>query len=173
MKKLITLAVMAVMFSAMSFAQTTVKYQGEVSGGFSIGVGKNAYNRITLHTIQGAKIGDYFSTGLGCGLDWYHGLYPEYWEKQGKADAGELVMPIYLNLKGYLPVESEVKPFLSFDVGYALGLTAGVSGLGGFYCTPAIGCIFKKFKAEVGVNLQNASGLVTSPAIKLAVGYVF
>lgn len=112
MKRILFLAVVSAMSVVTAMAQTSVKYHGEINAGYSIGVGSYPVSRVSLYTIQGIKVGDYFSTGLGLGLDWYKGLYAEYWEKQGKADMGELAMPIYLNMKGYLPVNEKVAPYL-------------------------------------------------------------
>ena len=104
-------------------------------------------DRVNLHTIQGIQVGKYFSTGLGLGLDYYHEFY----------DSGELVVPIYLNLKGYLPVSEKVSPYFSFDIGVGVGATEGVSGFSGMYCTPAIGVKAGKFKAQLGYNIQRVS----------------
>ena len=102
MKKLFLLIVTTVISANIAKAQVQVTYQGEVDAGYSIGVGTFATSRVNLHTIQGIRIGEYVSTGLGLGLDYYHEFY----------DNGELVIPIYLNIKGYLPVSKKVSTFL-------------------------------------------------------------
>lgn len=175
MKRILFLAVVSAMSVVTAMAQTSVKYHGEINAGYSIGVGSYPVNRVSLYTIQGIKVGDYFSTGLGLGLDWYKGLYAEYWEKQGKADMGELAMPIYLNMKGYLPVNKKVAPYLTFDIGYGIGLTEGLDGFGGLYITPGVGIKVGHFKAEVGFNVQRIVDVVNvnANALKLAIGYVF
>ncbi|MFI3292947.1 MAG: hypothetical protein SNI70_05460 [Rikenellaceae bacterium] len=47
---------------------TGVKYQGEVLTGFGAGVGLLPMDRLYLHTIQGVRVGEHFSAGLGIGL---------------------------------------------------------------------------------------------------------
>jgi len=175
MKRSLILAFLTVMVIVPATAQVRVKYHGEIKAGDSIGVGSYAKNRVNLYTIQGVKIGEYFSTGLGLGLDWYRGLYAEYWEKQGKPDMGELAMPIYLNVKGYLPVNEKVAPYLTFDIGYGIGLTEGLDGFGGLYLTPGVGIKAGHFKAEVGFNVQRIVDVVNvnANALKLAIGYIF
>ncbi len=166
MKKLFLLAVAAVMLVSVANAQVPVKYQGEVDLGYSIGVGTFSTGRVNLHTIQGVRIGKYFSTGLGLGLDYYHEFY----------ERGELAIPIYLNLKGYLPVFEKVNPYFSFDIGVGVGATEGVSGLSGMYCTPAIGIKAGKFKAQLGYNVQriSESGIgFNANAVQIKVGVVF
>lgn len=147
-------------------AQAPVKYHGEVDLGYSIGVGTFSTGRVNLHTIQGIQIGEYFSTGVGLGLDYYHEFY----------ESGELVIPIYLNLKGYLPVSEKVAPYFSFDIGAGIGATEGVSGMSGMYLTPAIGIKAGKFKAQLGYNVQRVSedGIgISMNAIQIKVGFMF
>lgn len=166
MKKLLLLVAMATMSICTANAQIPVKYHGEVDLGYSIGVGTFATGRVNIHTIQGVQIGKYFSTGLGLGLDYYH----EFYEK------GELAIPIYLNLKGYLPVSEKVAPYFSFDIGAGVGATSGVTGMSGLYCTPAVGIKAGKFKAQLGYNIQRVSesGIgFNINAIQIKVGLMF
>lgn len=168
MKRLfLTLAVAVLSIgSVVAQSNSLVKYQGEVDLGYSIGVGTFSTGRVNLHTIQGVKIGEYFSTGIGLGLDYYHEFY----------DNGELMIPVYLNLKGYLPVSETVSPYLSFDIGGGFGVTEGVSGLSGVMYMPAIGVKIKRFKAQFGYNVQriSESGIgFNMNAIQIKVGFVF
>jgi len=164
MKKLLLTAIAATVSLCAVHAQVPVKYQGEVDLGYSIGVGEFATGRVNLHTIHGVKIGDYFSTGVGVGVDYYH---------EGEA---ELMIPVYLNLKGYLPVSEKVSPYLSFDIGAGIGATEGVSGLSGMMLTPAIGVKAGIFKAQIGYNVQriSESGVgVNFNALQIKVGVMF
>lgn len=175
MKRIIITIVVAVISIVSAFAQVSVKYHGELNAGYSVGVGTYAADRVNLNTIQGIQIGDYFSVGLGLGLDWYRGLYADYWKEKGKADRGELAMPIYLNVKGYLPVNETVVPYLTFDIGYGIGITEGLDGFGGLYLTPGVGIRFGRFKVEAGFNVQQITDVikVNTNALKLSVGYIF
>ena len=163
MKKFFLLLTATIIASTV-FAQTPIKYQGEVDLGYSIGTGTFAADRVNLHTIHGAKIGNYFSAGLGLGLDYYH---------EGE---GELIVPIYLNMKGYLPVSEKVSPYLSFDIGVGVGASEYVSGFSGLYCMPAIGNKARHFMAQLGYNVQTLSeeGIsISFNAIQLKLGVVF
>ena len=104
MKKLLLLAATAAMAISAVNAKIPVKYHGEADLGYSIGVGTFSTCRANLHTIQGVQVGRYFSAGLGLGLDHYHEFY----------EIGVLAIPIYLNLKGYIPVSEKVAPYISF-----------------------------------------------------------
>ncbi len=166
MKKFILLVFAVIMSVSITNAQTSVKYQGEVDLSYSIGVGTFSTNRVNLHTIQGIKIGQYFSTGVGLGLDYYHEFY----------ENGELIIPIYLNLKGYLPISEKISPYLSFDIGAGIGATLGVKKLSGVMYTPAIGIRVGKFKAQIGYNVQRLSEFgigFNMKAIQIKTGVIF
>lgn len=163
MKKFLFLAAVAVMAMGSASAQTPVKYHGEVDLGYSIGVGTFSTGRVNLHTVQGVRIGRHFSTGVGVGLDYYHELE-------------ELFIPIYLNMKGYLPVSEKVSPYFSLDIGAGVGASSGASGLSGLYCMPAVGVKLGKFKAQLGYNIQRVSesGLgFNMNAVQIKVGLMF
>ena len=159
-KRVLMLMLFAVICNVSSFAQTDVKYHAEVDLGYSTGVGEWCFERVNLHTVQGVKIGNNFSVGLGLGVDYYY-------------DLEEAFMPITVNAKGYLPVSNKVSPFISLDLGYGVGLSNSGSG---FTYTPAIGVKLSKFKIQVGYNCQKIteSGLsLNMGAIQLKLGFMF
>lgn len=145
MKKLTLFITVLLISISSAWAQVPVKYQGEVDLGYSIGVGTWATGRVNIHTIQGAMIGDYFSAGVGFGVDIYH---------EGGTD---ILVPIYLNLKSYVPTNSNVSPYVSFDIGAGVGATEYVSGLSGLMLTPALGVKVGMFKVQIGYNMQKIS----------------
>ena len=168
MKKFFLLVV-SLFFAANLFAQTPVKYQGEFDLGYSFGVGTFATDRVNLNTIQGLKFGDYFSAGIGIGLDYFHEFYE-----------GKLFTPLYLNLKGYLPISLPVweksSLFVSFDIGSNRATVDGTAVSGLFY-TPAIGAKIGMIKFQFGYNMQKLSGGGVSGidvnSIQLRVGAMF
>lgn len=168
MKKFVALVILFILMAGAVNAQSILKggkvrYQGEVDLGYSIGVGTFGAGRINLHTIQGAKFGRYFSAGLGLGLDYYH-------------SGSHLILPAYLNLKGYYPVSPKVSPYLSFDIGVGVGISSALSGLSGVYCTPAVGIRAGHFKAQLGFNIQRLSEMgigFNFNAVQLKVGVIF
>lgn len=173
MKKTISLLML---MACTSFAQaqtnTNIKYQGEVLAGYSAGIGTFGLDRVNLHTIQGVRFNEYFSTGLGLGLN----FYPNY-----IYDAPELSMPIFLNAKGYLPVSNSTKLFLSLDLGVSVGLTEGMSGMSGFLIAPAVGASFKvspknAINISLGYDCQKWSESITSitnGALAVKLGFQF
>lgn len=147
MKKTLLTLIFIVGISTISFAQNAnIKYHGEVEAGYTLGVGDELYknDRINLRTIQGIQIGECFSTGLGLGIDYYLN------------DVNEMAIPVYANFKGYYPTGTDIKPYLSLNLGYGIGI-GDISDLSGFMWEPAVGVKLKWLKAEVGYTSQHAS----------------
>ena len=167
MKKILFIVTMMLVTSyGISAQEVKTKYQGEFDLSYSIGTGTFSTNRVNIHTIHGTKIGNIFSLGVGFGLDYYHEIY----EKR------ELFIPIFANVKGYLPVNDKFSPFLSLDLGYSVGATLGVKDLGGFMWSQAVGIKYDKLKFQIGYTSQELSedGIgIRMNAIQLMLGIVF
>ncbi len=142
-----------------------INYRGEVDLGYSIGVGAIGLGRVNIHTIQGVQIGRYLSAGLGTGVDIYH------------YDGASCMIPVYLNVKGHLPISRIVVPYLSFDIGGGIGVGPQMAGLDGVICSPAIGAQVSFAHIQVGYALQQFSGLsgfrINCHAVQLKVGVQF
>ncbi len=139
-----------------------VKYQGELDLGYSLGVGTFATDRVNIHTIHGAKIGKYFSAGVGVGLD----LYTE-------GEGTDIIVPIYLNMKGFLPTGTVATPYFSMDIGAGVGASEYTSGLSGMVITPAIGVNYGLLKVQIGYNVQKISEMgisININSIQLKIG---
>jgi len=104
----------------------------------------------------------------------------DYWHEL--SDNGELSMPVFLNLKGYLPVSEKVRPFLSLDLGVSVGLTEGLSEMSGLLCTPAIGVAVGVGNSgnalifSLGYNMQqwSESGLgINTNTLNIKLGFQF
>lgn len=148
-------------------AKGKVSYQGEVDLGYSFGVGKRASERVNIHTIQGIKVGKYFSTGIGTGFDFYYDF----------DDSSEAIVPVYLNLKGYYPVSKKVSPFVSCDVGLGVGVTGDLDNDTGLTVAPAVGVVWGVFKAQVGYNMQKVKnidlGKLSMSSVQVKIGIMF
>ena len=167
MKKII-FTIMILMTSSFMMNAQEINYQGEVGLGGSITTDGYQTGRAVANfrTIHGAKIGDYLFTGLGFGADWY------FFDEGSSGDDSEVVIPVFLNLKGYYPGNKHFKPFVSLDLGYGFGVTQSISGEGGFMYSPAIGFQYKKFQMQVGYEHQSISGSGFG-SCHLRVGVVF
>jgi len=101
------------------------KYQGETSVGMAFGVSHRSDTKIVVgETIHGIRFSNYFFAGIGIAAHYY-------W------DMSEVVMPGFLNIKGYYPLNSKFSPYASVDAG--LGWKFGIGGGGGVYFSQGIG----------------------------------
>ena len=125
-----------------------VKYQAEISIGLSVesllhnnqnNQETNRSSRVIFHHISSARINDYFSLGLGMGVDI---------DNKYVFDGVEHLMPIYLNAKGYLPMNANYL-FLEFSGGHSFGMSKGSKGMGGILLGPGVG-----FVGEVGSGVS-------------------
>ncbi len=146
-------------------AQVKSVYQGELDFGYAVGVGKCGpiASRMNFHTVHGVKIGKYCSVGLGVGFDLYHDLN------------NDMILPVYLNAKGYYPVSEKFVPYFSLDMGAGVGVTEGVSGQSGIYAMPAVGIRTGRVKVQFGYSVQQLSRdvAVNLNALQFKVGLVF
>lgn len=125
MKRLIIIMVaMATMFTTPVVAQNSnVKYQSEVfvSGGAAIGDmyimlgdmtkdGMKMTYSLSVQTIQGAKFGDYFSAGIGLGLDFLAGPADDL-------DLFAMLIPVYADFKFWIPTNGRITPYLMAEAG--------------------------------------------------------
>ena len=153
----------AVCVAAAASAQVPIKYQGEVDLGCSLGVGALSSERINIHTIQGVKVGEYFSTGVGIGADYY-------------ISGEDMTIPLFLNLKGYIPTNSIVTPYASLDLGAGIGVAGVFKGGAGLLLNPAVGVQIGMFKVQLGYSLQQLTESWVSlnfNAVQFKLGVVF
>lgn len=136
-KSLFLIAVLAIFFTTAAPAQRLVRYQGEIAGGYLIGCNDNDANSVTVHLLNGLAVGDCFSTGIGVGIDCVSALF-----------AMTLAAPVFVNVKGYVPVRRGLRPFLSFDLGASIGLTGYASREAELFYVPALGCAVKVGRKE-------------------------
>ena len=167
MKKLAFLiAALAICFGSAK-GDNLVYYQGEIDFGYSFGVGGDASGRVNIHTIQGIGIGKYLSTGIGTGVDFHHNF----------DDTSEMIVPVFVNVKGYYPLGKKITPFLSCDAGVGVGVTGTIDNNCGFHVAPGIGFVWGLLKVQAGYNLQNVKnvdlGKLSMSSIQLKVGLMF
>lgn len=167
MKRLTILVAILTLFAGVAGAKGIVSYQGEIDLGYSYGYEDDAPESVNLHTIQGIKVGKYFSTGIGTGID----LYYNY------DNTSEAMVPLYLNVKGYVPFGKNVSGFVSCDAGWAVGVTSDIKKLNGISITPSIGIVWGVVKVQVGYYMQSLDcldlKLASMNAVQAKVGIMF
>lgn len=130
MKKILFLVAFTAMTATAANAQWNLNYQGDVELGYSIGVGTFDFDRVNIHTSHGIRFNEYLFVGAGTGLDIY----------TGGGEAG-VALPLYLDVKGYLPVAPKLNLFAGVDLGGHIGLSDNVNG--GFLLSPQVGLAYK------------------------------
>lgn len=164
--KRILLISLAFLCAVTANSQNRISYHGEFDLGYSSGVGTFAIDRFNLNFINGIKIDEYVSIGIGIGTDGY--IY---------AKQVETAMPIFLDIKSYFPIIDNIVPFIAVDCGVGIGLSEYISGLNGIYISPSIGVrLWEHLKVQVGYQSQRLSidGVGTNlGAIQLKLGVIF
>lgn len=174
-----------------------VKYRGEVSvgGAFSNKMSvdafffnfklKSALSRPYLETVHGVMISDYIFAGGGLGLQYYAGKLGELYglvdTKEGKYTWGALAIPLFVNLKGFFPINDDWKPFLNLSLGGTVVAMSNATCVedhtdsyedyyngnmvktgsvydnkhrGGFYCDFGAGVEYKRWMFSLGLQHQ-------------------
>ena len=170
-----------------------VKYRGEVSvgGAFANKMSvdafffnfklKSALSRPYLETVHGVMISDYIFAGGGLGLQYYAGKLGELYDlvdkKEGKYTWGALAIPLFVNLKGFFPINDDWKPFLNLSLGGTIIATSNLTCVedythideyygvktgtiyenkhrGGFYCDFGAGVEYKRWMFGLGMQHQ-------------------
>ena len=167
MKRFTILVAILSLFAGVAGAKGLVSYQGEIDLGYSFGYEDSVPESVNIHTIQGIKVGKYFSTGIGSGLDFYYNY----------DDTSEAMVPLYLNVKGYLPFGDNVSGFISCDAGWALGVTDSIKKVNGITITPSIGIVWGVVKVQVGYYMQSLDcldlKLARMNALQAKIGIMF
>ena len=125
MKRLIIILVaMAAMISTPATAQKgNTKYYGEVfvSGSAAktdihlklwdmIIDGTPMMYGVSVQTIQGAKFGEYFSAGIGTGVDLLYGATDDF-------SLIAALIPVYADFKFWIPTNGKITPYLMAEAG--------------------------------------------------------
>lgn len=113
-----------------------LKYQGEVNTSFSFSIDEETSN-LNLEVINGVRFSRYFFAGAGIGAT-------------ASFSDEAIIFPIFVDLKGYMPVSRKVDLMAGVDVGTKLDYTYDMTG--GFLFRPEFGLNFP-LKRKVGLKL--------------------
>lgn len=190
MKKLLFLLA-AAMIAAPTFAQKTtvtrvnrektyttsehnikVWYQGEVNLGYATSgkmkwtydgeseIGKTNFSRPLISTVHGVRITPYAFVGLGVGAQYAYGEIDKGYDDKWNT----LLIPAFLNLKGYYPINDDFAPYVSVSLGTSFCATSDFDYQdgdweekmkGGFYGEYGLGINYKKLNFGFGIMTQN------------------
>ena len=113
-----------------------LKYQGEVNTSFSFSIDEDMVN-LNLEVINGVRFSRYFFAGAGIGAT-------------ASFSDEAVLFPIFIDLKGYMPVSRKMDLMAGMDVGTKLDYTYDMTG--GFLFRPEFGLNFP-LKRNVGLKL--------------------
>lgn len=113
-----------------------LKYQGEVNTSFSFSIDEETSN-LNLEVINGIRFSRYFFAGAGIGAT-------------ASFSDEAILFPIFVDLKGYMPVSRKMDLMAGVDVGTKLDYTYDMTG--GFLFRPEFGLNFP-LKGKVGLKL--------------------
>lgn len=113
-----------------------LKYQGEVNTSFTFSIDEETSN-LNLEVINGVRFSRYFFAGAGIGAT------------TSFSDEA-ILFPIFVDLKGYMPVSRKMDLMAGVDVGTKLDYTYDMTG--GFLFRPEFGLNFP-LKGKVGLKL--------------------
>ncbi len=154
-KLLLCIAIMMTLTSSLFSQDKKIKYQGEAFLGATVLMAPEAViGSVSMNLITGARFGKYFAMGIGTGLN-------DYVYKINNQLIWFPALPVYLNVKGYLPVGKKNNLFISIDGGYLFHLTDIDGVTGGYTFSPAIGMGFgvgkkdKQINCSIGYILQS------------------
>lgn len=112
------------------------KYQGEVDMSYSFGIDDET-NNVNLEIINGIRFSRHFYAGVGLGAS------------TNFSDEA-VIIPIYVDLKGYIPVSNNLDLTTGVDIGTKLDYYYDMSG--GLLFRPEFGLHFP-IKHKVGMKL--------------------
>lgn len=113
-----------------------LKYQGEVNTSFSFSIDEETCN-LNLEVINGVRFSRYFFAGAGIGAT-------------ASFSDEAILFPIFVDLKGYMPVSRKMDLMAGVDVGTKLDYTYDMTG--GFLFRPEFGLNFP-LNRKVGLKL--------------------
>jgi len=156
------------------------RYQGELNIGYATGgklnLGnggdfegkvKTDFSRPMIETVHGVRINQYAFAGVGLGAHYAYGnmLDSEY-EASIDGEAGKwntLLIPLFLNLKGYYPVTDTFAPYVSLSFGTSFCACSDLDQSesdyesklkGGYYGEYGLGFNYKKLNFGFGLVHQ-------------------
>ena len=120
-------------------------YKGIIEFGYLSEVGNYGMDRIKLNIINGCRIGQYFSLGVGTGLRYY--LEPDAY-----------LIPFFGNFRGNFDI-GNILSYLSLDLGYSFNATHAFESTG-FLLSPTFGVGFRGLDKSIitvgiGYEMQN------------------
>ena len=136
-------------------------------------------SRPIIETVHGVLLSDYLFAGAGVGLQAYmgdlEGAYECFDTKEDATTWGMVAIPMFINIKGFLPINDHFKPFTTLSLGSTIIPISNVNCVtddtyiddnikvgtvdtskmeGGFYCDLGIGVEYNRWILTLGFQRQ-------------------
>lgn len=155
------------------------RYQGEFAFAYGLAVSEGTgdlFPRIVFETVHGVRINPYLFAGVGVGVDYfYKDLYfYDGWNIYELGNSGT-VLPVFANVKGYLPVSRKVALNLSWDLGAAIGVGGYFSGGTEFYTSIGPGVTFGRqsggVRGDFSIRFQHMGEGLNAILFRIGIGF--
>ena len=119
-------------------------YFGIVDVGYFYGYGNNIIegiiscpkHRVNVNFINGYKVNQYYSLGIGVGINYYFNAVTEFF-----SDNNSILVPVFFAFRAKFS-NNKISPYLSFDVGYSFEAKDNFKPFG-VLLSPTIGASYK------------------------------
>lgn len=156
------------------------RYQGEVAFAYGLAVSEGTgdlFPRIVFETVHGVRINPYLFAGVGLGINYfYKDLYIyNYWGSILEGYRGGIVLPVFANVKGYLPISRKVALNLSWDLGAAIGIGGYFNEGTEFYTSIGPGVTFGRqsggVQGDFSIRFQHMGEGLNAILFRIGIGF--
>lgn len=155
------------------------RYQGEFAFAYGLAVSEGMGDlvpRIVFETVHGVRINPYLFAGVGLGINYfYKDLYFfDGWDIYELGNSGT-VLPVFANVKGYLPVSRKVALNLSWDLGAAIGIGGYFNEGTEFYTSIGPGVTFGRqsggVRGDFSIRFQHMGEGLNAILFRIGIGF--
>lgn len=135
------------------------------------------FPRIVFETVHGVRINPYLFAGVGLGINYfYKDLYIyNYWGSILEGYRGGIVLPVFANVKGYLPISRKVALNLSWDLGAAIGIGGYFNEGTEFYTSIGPGVTFGRqsggVRGDFSIRFQHMGEGLNAILFRIGIGF--
>lgn len=155
------------------------RYQGEVAFAYGSAVSEgmqDLFPRIVFETVHGVRINPYLFAGVGLGINYFYKdiYFSNGWNIYELGNSGT-VLPVFANVKGYLPVSSKAALNLSWDLGAAIGVGGYFNEGTEFYTSIGPGVTFGRqsggVRGDFSIRFQHMGEGLNAILFRIGIGF--
>ena len=155
------------------------RYQGEVAFAYGSAVSEgmqDLFPRIVFETVHGVRINPYLFAGVGLGINYFYKdiYFSNGWNIYELGNSGT-VLPVFANVKGYLPVSSKAALNLSWDLGAAIEVGGYFNEGTEFYTSIGPGVTFGRqsggVRGDFSIRFQHMGEGLNAILFRIGIGF--